>query len=405
MKLQHFSNVNTTYDVPDYKRRGYSAYQDGRYEAAITDYDEAIHRNPNDTETYTLRGHAKIRLEQYSEAIADFDEAISRDTDNASAYHGKGAANYFLYQNEAALADFSEAIRLNPNDRRSHKLRGDVKRDIGHFDEAREDYQKALELARQVDDTFLIASITPALQDIDSRAVENTEWTPERFKALVPENMRDIYEGPNGGTELYSLGADLQSLIQEQRWELTLRFGVKHIFFFSGNRRLFGFNLFSTRPRFTFCGITLEEARSVGPQFEFTSYPQYSQLVCHRGPTVTDLRPLFEFVYRKHIMQLWEDQEIVDALKQILEEYCYLEYDEAASDSIVKLRVRVKETCLEAERDISVMHHIKHELEGATGRYYVPIINPVSGSPSQEIRDRGWTYFTLHEKDHPRRFA
>ena len=255
-----------------------------------------------------LRGHAKIRLEQYSEAIADFDEAISRDTDNASAYHGRGAANYFLYQNEAAIADFSEAIRLNPNDRRSYKLRGDVKRDIDRFDEAREDYQKALELARQVNDTFLIASITPALRDIDSRAVENTEWTPERFEALVPENLRDIYEGPNGSAELYSLGADLQSLIQEQGWEMTLRFGVKHIFFLSGNREAFGFNLFSTRPRFTFCGITQEEARAVVPQYEFTPYPQYSQLVCHRGPTVTDLRPLFEFVYRKH-MPLREDQE------------------------------------------------------------------------------------------------
>ena len=104
-------------------------------------------------------------------------------------------------------------------------------------------------------------------------------------------------------------------------------------------------------------------------------------------------------------MQLREDQEIVDALNQILEDYDYLEYDEAASDSIVKLRVRVKETCLKAERDISVMHHIKHKLERTTGQYYVPIINPVSGSPSEEARDKKWRYFTLHEKDRPRRFA
>ena len=380
------------YDVPDYKRRGYSAYQDGRYEAAIADYDEAIHRNPNDIEAYKLRGDAKVRLEQYSEAIADFDEAISRYPDNASAYHGRGAANYFLYQNEAAIADFSEAIRLNPNDRRSHKLRGDVKRDIGHFDEAREDYQKALELAQQADDTFLIASITPTLQEIDSLTVENRGWTPERFKALVPENLRDIYEDPNGSAELYSLGADLQSLIQEQEWELTLRFGVKHIFFFSGNIRLFGFNLFSTRPRFTFCGIRLQEARDIVPQYEFTPYPQYSQLVCQRGPTVTDLRPLFEFVYR-NAMQLWEDdQEIVEALKHILEDYDYLEYDEEASRRSYGLRVKV--TRLDADRDFSVTGHICRALGQATGRrFFVP------GVVTHESQnwETAWRFFTIRE--------
>ena len=44
--------------------------------------------------------------------------------------------------------------------------------------------------------------------------------------------------------------------------------------------------------------------------------------------------------------------------------------------------VKVKDTCLEVERDSEVMYRIKNELELATGRFYVPILNPVSGSPS-----------------------
>ena len=96
-------------------------------------------------------------------------------------------------------------------------------------------------------------------------------------------------------------------------------------------------------------------------------------------------------------------QDPVSALNRILESYDYLEYDEKASKGIVKLRVKVKETCLEAEHDSKVMHHIENELELATGRFYIPILNPVSGSPSQESRDKKWTYFTLHEMDPPRR--
>ena len=102
-------------------------------------------------------------------------------------------------------------------------------------------------------------------------------------------------------------------------------------------------------------------------------------------------------------MNLSERKHPVDALNLILEKYDYLEYDESNSESIVKLRVKVKETCLEIGRDSAVMHRIKNELERATGRFYVPILNPVSGSPSQEIRDKKWTYFTLHEKPRPRK--
>ena len=87
-------------------------------------------------------------------------------------------------------------------------------------------------------------------------------------------------------------------------------------------------------------------------------------------------------------MNLSERVHPVDALNLILEKYDYLEYDESNSESIVKLRVKVKETCLEIERDSAVMHRIKKELELATDRFYVPILNPVSGSPSQEIREK-----------------
>ena len=96
-------------------------------------------------------------------------------------------------------------------------------------------------------------------------------------------------------------------------------------------------------------------------------------------------------------------QDPVSALNLILESYDYLEYDEKASKGIVRLRVKVKETCSEAERDIAVMFHIENELELATGRFYIPILNPVSGSPTQEERDKKWTYFTLHEEEPPRR--
>ena len=97
-------------------------------------------------------------------------------------------------------------------------------------------------------------------------------------------------------------------------------------------------------------------------------------------------------------------QDPISALNRILESYEYLEYDESNSDGIVKLRVKVKDDCLDVERDIQVMFHIKNELELATDRFYVSTLDPGSGSPSLEEKFTKWRYFTLREKEPPRRF-
>lgn len=52
-------------------------------------------------------------------------------------------------------------------------------------------------------------------------------------------------------------------------------------------------------------------------------------------------------------------QDPVSALNRILESYDYLEYDERNYQDTVKLRIKVKETYLEAERDSQVMFDIK----------------------------------------------
>ena len=236
------------YDIPavDYGEYGDRAYQKGRYEEAINYYNEAINEKPEEARLYRSRGAAKLKLKFYDEAISDFDEAITRYPDDTEAY----------------------------------KLRGDAYYYLGNLKEATEDFQKAMEDTARIRD-------------------EATDWTPQTFRELIPEKLRDRYEEYKRSDDLYRLGAELESFIQERGWQLNRRFGVKHIFYFFGDTRLFGFNLFTSRPRFTFCNITVEEATSVLPDFGFTFYPQHSQLVCHRGPEVEDLCALFKFVYNK----------------------------------------------------------------------------------------------------------
>ncbi len=162
--------------------------------------------------------------------------------------------------------------------------------------------EQMLNLTEQMDDLAnqminLAIPAEPEGDDVDEG------WTAEKFEGLVPEFLRNRYEVQNRDGELYRLGAELKNFFQEQGWELIHEFTVKHIFFSSGHKRLFGINLFSSRPRLTFCEVTEEDVRSIVPEYSFTAYPQYSQLVCHRGPTVEDLRALYEFIYNNKASQ------------------------------------------------------------------------------------------------------
>ena len=132
-------------------------------------------------------------------------------------------------------------------------------------------------------------------------AIPNEVWTVESFKALVSEEsleLKELYEARYNAGEVYKYGAELMNFIQEQKWSLTTQFTVKHIFFFFGESRLFGINLFSTLPRFTFCNISsVKTLKQLAPDCEFKPFPQYSQFVCSRGPTVQDLQPVFKAIY------------------------------------------------------------------------------------------------------------
>ncbi len=60
-----------------YNGRAIAKAELGHSEAAIADFDEAIHKNPDYTEAYFNRGISKIELEHEVVAAQDFQKALS----------------------------------------------------------------------------------------------------------------------------------------------------------------------------------------------------------------------------------------------------------------------------------------------------------------------------------------
>ncbi len=146
-RLRTHNTPYTQLSASEYRERADLAYQRQEFAEAITDYDEAIHLDPDDAQTYYQRGLAKASQGQYELAVTDYDEAINRlPEDNAEFHQTRGNANYTLKRYSAAINDYNEAIRIFPNDINSYYRRGRTNAELNQHAAAITDYDEAIRL-------------------------------------------------------------------------------------------------------------------------------------------------------------------------------------------------------------------------------------------------------------------
>ena len=251
---------------------------------------------PEGYESYRAAGYRASQRGDYEDAISYFDDAINLDPTEADVHYRRGEARCYLHQYTEAISDFDTAIELKNDDLNYYRLRGYTQFALGRFDEAKDDLEEALELAERIEDTRLINSIRSKLHQIDLQTTQGDQWTPERFKELVPADIRAHYDTRVGDDKLYRLGAELQSLIKEKEWELDPRFGRSYFVFRFDYRPTFGVNLFGN-PRLAIWGTEVDESNFSELEYKPTYYPVHKQWVFPRKATVEELRDIFEFVY------------------------------------------------------------------------------------------------------------
>jgi tetratricopeptide (TPR) repeat protein len=103
------------YGAEYYFERAYANLVKGNADAAIADYTEAIHLEPNLAEAYVCRANVYCEKGDLDTAIADYDEAIRLKPDLVDAWYNRGLAHYENGEAEAAIDDYVEALRLEPD--------------------------------------------------------------------------------------------------------------------------------------------------------------------------------------------------------------------------------------------------------------------------------------------------
>lgn len=119
------------------------AEKPARAEAALT---AGIELDPHNPALYVDRATMRADQGLYQEAVDDLNEALNRNPADADAYTFRGSARRRLDQMPAAMADVSMALKINPNHTEALLERGIIYHHLGKNDEARNDWMRILEI-------------------------------------------------------------------------------------------------------------------------------------------------------------------------------------------------------------------------------------------------------------------
>ena len=124
----------------------------------------------------------------------------------AIAYYNRGIQKALCEEFDAAIIDYNEAIRIEPDYAEAHANLGMAKAGLERIDEARSDFQTALELAEQQSNTDLKAFVENQLQQLNQAASKQSNKKPRRggqWKGKV-KIAEDFDELPESFTVFFS---------------------------------------------------------------------------------------------------------------------------------------------------------------------------------------------------------
>jgi tetratricopeptide (TPR) repeat protein len=108
----------------------------------------------NGIRSYMAQGRSLFEARQYDQALSLFDEAIERYPNEYAPYHGRAWVYLDVGQYEQAMRDFNRAIELNPDFALAWRGRSYVWEEMGRLDEAIKDMKRFMELEPDDRDGF-----------------------------------------------------------------------------------------------------------------------------------------------------------------------------------------------------------------------------------------------------------
>ncbi|KAK9165906.1 hypothetical protein Scep_001097 [Stephania cephalantha] len=116
--------------------------------AAITDFTEAIKSNPSAGEAWKRRGQARAALGEYSKAIDDLSKALEFEPNSSDVLHERGIVNFKFKDYNAAVEDLSLCVMVDKTNKSAYTYLGLSLSSIGEYERAKEAHMKSIQIDR-----------------------------------------------------------------------------------------------------------------------------------------------------------------------------------------------------------------------------------------------------------------
>jgi tetratricopeptide (TPR) repeat protein len=197
---------------------------DGKLDAAIGEYDEAVKLNPKLVALYIDRAALRDRKGDKEQALADYEAAIKADPASGLAYNARGDFYRAQGDYQHALADYDQAIEKQPNDLTAYGNRALVRFYKGDFAKAADDL-KRVAAAQQVNAyPMLLLYLARARDGRKDARDELAGATSKLNKADWPYPVVELFLSKKTPPALESVAAK-----PEQRCEAQFYIGEWHL--------------------------------------------------------------------------------------------------------------------------------------------------------------------------------
>jgi len=97
------------------RQLAYTHYLGGREDAALTIYDQLIRRGVEDREVYTNRGMILFDRGEFSAAAVSLEKAVALGSETAETWNNLGVAYHRIARHDDARQCFEKALELDPD--------------------------------------------------------------------------------------------------------------------------------------------------------------------------------------------------------------------------------------------------------------------------------------------------
>lgn len=171
-------NILTIIDTTLYEAyffRGIAKYNLGDFIGAENDFNKTIRINPIYTPAYHYRAITLSRTGQYDKALSDLAEAVDLRPSYSGLYFSRGVTYFLSQQFQKAISDFNRFIKDEPKVADAYLNRGACYLFTGDTVKALNDYNKAIKLNMFDPEGYIRRSRVYAMQHKGKEAIEDLD--------------------------------------------------------------------------------------------------------------------------------------------------------------------------------------------------------------------------------------